>query len=79
MAAVRAAMTAAENALRERGEGELRFFQLPDAITSYADGRRSVADIRDAAYAEYGYAFPVEALVDLFGLLEKGGIMTRAR
>lgn len=79
MATVQAAMTAAGTALRERGESELRFYQLPDAIASYADGRRSVADIRDAAYAEYGYAFPVEALVDLFGLLEQGGIMTRAR
>ncbi|WP_240359348.1 M28 family peptidase [Pyxidicoccus trucidator] len=79
VAAVQAAMTAAATALRERGEGELRFFQLPDAIASYADGRRSVADIREAAYAEYGYVFPVEALLDLFGVLEQGGIMTRAR
>jgi hypothetical protein len=79
LAAVQAAMTAATTALRERGETELRFYQLPDAIASYADGKRSVADIRDAAYAEYGYAFPVEALVDLFGLLEKGGVVTRAR
>ncbi|MFP2912996.1 hypothetical protein ACLESD_49920 [Pyxidicoccus sp. 3LFB2] len=79
LAAVQAAMTAATTALRERGEGELRFYQLPDAIASYADGRRSVADIREAAYAEYGYAFSVEALTDLFGLLEQGGIMTRAR
>ncbi|HZI13398.1 MAG TPA: M28 family peptidase [Myxococcus sp.] len=79
VAAVRAAMTAAATALREQGESELRFYQLPDAIASYADGRRSVADIRDAAYAEYGYAVPVEALLDLFGLLERNGIMARAR
>ncbi|XXF79691.1 M28 family peptidase [Myxococcaceae bacterium GXIMD 01537] len=79
VAAVQAALTAATIALRERGEGELRFYQLPDAIASYADGKRSVADIRDAAYAEYGHAFPVEALVDLFGLLEQGGIMTSSR
>jgi hypothetical protein len=79
VAAVQAVMTAATSALRERGESELRFYQLPDAIASYADGRRSVADIREAAYAEYGHAFPEEALLDLFGLLEKGGIMTRAR
>ncbi|QSQ24569.1 M28 family peptidase [Pyxidicoccus parkwayensis] len=77
--AVQAAMTAATTALRERGESELRFYQLPDAIASYADGKRSVADIRDAAYAEYGYALPVDALVDLFGLLEQGGVMARAR
>ncbi|TQF10386.1 M28 family peptidase [Myxococcus llanfairpwllgwyngyllgogerychwyrndrobwllllantysiliogogogochensis] len=79
VAAVQAALNDATTALRERGEGELRFYQLPDAIASYADGRRSVADIRDAAYAEYGYVFPVEALLDLFGLLEQGGIMTSAR
>jgi hypothetical protein len=79
VAAVQAAMTAAATALREQGESELRFYQLPDAIASYADGRRSVADIRDAAYAEYGHALPVEALLDLFGLLEQGGIMTRVR
>jgi hypothetical protein len=79
VAAVQAVMTAATTALRERGEDELRFFQLPDAVASYADGRRSVADIREAAYAEYGHAFPEEALLELFGLLEQGGIMTRAR
>ncbi|NMO13941.1 M28 family peptidase [Pyxidicoccus fallax] len=79
LAAVQAAMDAATTALRERGESELRFFQLPDAVASYANGKRSVADIRDAAYAEYGHAFPVEALMDLFGLLERGGVMTRAR
>lgn len=79
VAAVQAAMAAAATALRERGESELRFYQLPDAIASYADGTRSVADIRDAAYAEYGHAFSVEALMDLFGLLEKEGIMTSAR
>ena len=79
VAAVQAAMTAATTALRERGESELRFYQLPDALASYADGRRSVADIRDAAYAEYGHAFAVEALMDLFGLMEQGGLMMRAR
>ncbi|MBZ4401433.1 M28 family peptidase [Myxococcus faecalis] len=77
--AVRAAFRDAASALREQGEGELRFYQLPDAIASYADGRRSVADIRDAAYAEYGYVFPVEGLVDLFALLQQGGIMTSTR
>lgn len=76
---VQAAMNAATTALRERGESELRFYQLADAVASYADGKRSVADIRDAAHAEYGHALPVEALVDLFGLLEQGGVMTRAR
>lgn len=79
VAAVQAVMAAAATALREQGESELRFYQLPDAIASYADGRRSVADIRDAAHAEYGHAFPVEALVELFGLLEQAGVMTRAR
>ncbi|RKH68118.1 M28 family peptidase [Corallococcus aberystwythensis] len=76
---VKAAMTAAASALREQGESELRFYQLADALASYADGKRSVADIRDAAHAEYGYVFPVDAMLELFGLLEQGGIMTRAR
>ncbi|RKH61897.1 M28 family peptidase [Corallococcus llansteffanensis] len=79
VAVVQAALSAAATALRESGESELRFYQLPDALASYADGTRSVADIRDAAYAEYGYVFPVEALVELFGLLEQGGVMTRIR
>ncbi|MCE9670135.1 M28 family peptidase [Myxococcus stipitatus] len=79
VAAVEAALAAATVALREQGEGELRFYQLADALASYADGRRSVADIRDAAFAEYGHVFPVEALVELFTLLEHGGVMTRAR
>ncbi|NOK16520.1 M28 family peptidase [Corallococcus carmarthensis] len=76
---VKAAMTAAATALREQGESELRFYQLADALASYADGKRSVADIRDAAYAEYGHVFPVDALVELFALLEQGGVMTRGR
>ncbi|ATB49505.1 M28 family peptidase [Corallococcus macrosporus] len=79
VAAVQAALDAAAEAMRQRGEGELRFYQLADAVASYANGQRSVADIRDAAYAEYGHVFPVEALVDLFTLLERGGVMTRAR
>ncbi|WP_375746424.1 M28 family peptidase [Corallococcus interemptor] len=77
--AVKAAMSAAATALREQGESELRFYQLADALASYADGKRSVADIRDAAHAEYGHVFPVEALLELFGLLEQGGVMTRGR
>ncbi|MBZ4333009.1 M28 family peptidase [Corallococcus sp. AS-1-12] len=77
--AVKAAMGAAATALREQGESELRFYQLADALASYADGKRSVADIRDAAHAEYGHVFPVEALLELFGLLEQGGVMTRGR
>ncbi|RYZ44043.1 MAG: M28 family peptidase [Myxococcaceae bacterium] len=77
--AVNAAMAAAATALRERGESELRFYQLADAVASYADGRRSVADIRDAAHAEYGYVFSADALLELFELLEQGGIMTRVR
>ncbi|MBF5041939.1 M28 family peptidase [Aggregicoccus sp. 17bor-14] len=79
VAAVNAAIDAAIAALRARGEGELRFFEVHEAIASYADGKRSVADIRDALYAEYGYAFPVPALMDLFDVLEKGGVMTQAR
>jgi hypothetical protein len=77
--AVKATMDTAARDLRERGESELRFYQLADAVASYADGKRSVADIRDAAYAEYGYVFTADALLELFGLLEQGGIMTRVR
>ncbi|AGC43853.1 hypothetical protein MYSTI_02537 [Myxococcus stipitatus DSM 14675] len=76
---VQAAMNAATVALRERGEDELRFFELADAIASYANGQRSVADIRDAVYAEYGHALPVEALLELFGLMEQRGVMSTVR
>lgn len=72
LAAVKTALDAATTALRQSSESELRSYQLADALASYANGQRSVADIRDAAYAEYGHVFPVEALVDLFGLLERG-------
>ncbi|WP_244238424.1 M28 family peptidase [Corallococcus terminator] len=78
VAVVQAAMNGAATALRERGESELRFYQLAEALASYADGKRTVADIRDAAHAEYGHVFPVEALLELFGLLEQGGVMARA-
>ncbi|RJS27414.1 hypothetical protein DRW03_03350 [Corallococcus sp. H22C18031201] len=76
--AVQDAMTTATQTLRERGQSELRFYELADAIASYANGHRSVADIRDAAYAEYGHAFPVDALLALFEVLEQGGVMTNA-
>ncbi|MCP3103664.1 M28 family peptidase [Myxococcus sp. K15C18031901] len=76
---VQAALTAVAVALREQGESELRFYQGADALASYADGQRSVADIRDAAFAEYGYVIPVEVLIDLFALLERGGVMAPPR
>jgi hypothetical protein len=46
-----------------------------DAPASYADGRRSILDIRDEVAAEYT-SVPVEALETYFRAFEKAGVMT---
>lgn len=72
---LRAAIATASQALREQGEGELRIYQFEDALVSYADGHRSLLEIRDAIVAEYGYVLPLAAVEDLFGVFKASGLM----
>ncbi|MFP2933585.1 hypothetical protein ACLESO_52280 [Pyxidicoccus sp. 3LG] len=63
-----------------------RFFDLFDDV--YHPGRWHLGspvdaqgrEVDDSGYGRpNGHVFPAEALVDLFTLLERGGVMTRAR
>jgi hypothetical protein len=47
---------------------------LPDAPAYYADGKRSILDIRDAVAVEYG-PIAIEALELYFRAFEKAGVM----
>lgn len=71
---IRAALEEIMQRLRDDGESELRLFGLGDAPAFYADGRRSILDIRDAVTAEYG-PIPVEALELYFRAFEKAGVL----
>jgi hypothetical protein len=60
--------------MRERGEGSLRMMGMPNAPAYYANGRRSVLEIRDAFSAEYA-PMPLDALIAYFQAYEKAGLM----
>jgi hypothetical protein len=60
--------------LRDQGESELRVFSIPDAPAFYADGKRSLLEIRDAFTAEYG-PISIELLEIYFRAFEKAGVM----
>ncbi len=68
--AIREAMTR----MREKGEGSLRIMGMPDAAAHYADGKRSILEIRDAFTAEYA-PMPIDGLVAYFQAFEKAGLM----
>jgi len=65
----------AEQAMRFLGASDLRIMGFSDAAASYADGRRSILEIRDEIAAEYT-SVPVEALEIYFRAFEKAGVMT---
>jgi len=71
---IEAALDEASQRLRAQGESELRLFGLPDAPAYYADGKRSILDIRDAVAAEYA-PIAIEALEIYFRAFEKAGLM----
>ncbi len=71
---IQAALDEASQRLRAHGESELRLMGLPDAPAYYADGKRSILDIRDAVAAEYG-SIAIEALELYFRAFEKAGLM----
>ncbi|MDH7444578.1 DUF4910 domain-containing protein [Aquimarina sp. 2201CG14-23] len=59
--------------LREREVGELRIYDFQNTIVSYTNGKRSLVDIRDAMYAEYGIEIPISIIQDLFEVFIQGG------
>jgi hypothetical protein len=65
----------AANALRALGAEELFVWSLVDAPAYYADGKKSILDIRDAVAAEYTL-IPVETLELYFRAFERAGVMT---
>jgi hypothetical protein len=60
--------------LLDQGESELRVFSIPDAPAFYADGKRSILEIRDAFTAEYG-PISIEMLGLYFRAFEEAGVM----
>jgi hypothetical protein len=60
--------------LRAVGKSDLVVLALNDAPAYYADGRRSVLQIREEMAAEYTL-IPIEALVEYFRAFEKAGVM----
>ena len=71
---ITAALEEATQRLRAQGESELRLFGVPDAAATYAGGRRSILEIRDAVAAEYA-PISVEVLEFYFRAFEKAGVM----
>jgi hypothetical protein len=65
----------AEQAMRSHGETDLRLLSFPDAPAYYADGHRSILDIRDEIAAEYT-PVPAEILDSYFRAFETAGVMT---
>jgi hypothetical protein len=60
--------------LKQRGVSSLRLMGMPDAAAHFADGRRSILDIRDAFAADYGL-MSIDALTLYFRAFEKAGVM----
>ena len=71
---ITAALEEATQRLRAQGESDLRLFGVRDAPASYADGKRSILEIRDAVAAEYA-PISIEVLELYFRAFEKAGVM----
>jgi hypothetical protein len=71
---IEAALDKAGQLLRAQGETELMLMGLPDAPACYADGTRSILEIRDAVAAEYA-PIAIEVLEVYFRAFEKAGVM----
>jgi hypothetical protein len=63
------------NELREQETEELVIYDFYNAMASYADGKRSIVDIRNAIYAEYGALFTLASIEKLFRVFESGKAM----
>jgi hypothetical protein len=71
---IEAALGEASQLLRTQGESELRLMGFLDAPAYYADGTRSILEIRDAVAAEYA-PISIEALEVYFRAFERAGVM----
>ncbi len=71
---ITAALEEATRHLRAQGESELRLFGVRDAPASYADGKRSILEIRDAVAAEYT-PISIEVLELYFRAFENARVM----
>jgi hypothetical protein len=71
---VQAMIVQALGRLQEKGISALRLMSMPDAASHYADGKRSILDIRNAVAADYGL-LPVDALILYFKVFEQAGLM----
>jgi len=69
------ALNQAAVTMREQGTDDLRTFSLFEAPGYYADGKRSLLDIRNAIAAEY-IPLPIEAIELYFKAFERAGVMT---
>ena len=72
---IQAALSAASNVLRARGESELRLMGLANAPATWVNGSRSILEIAEAMSVEYA-AIPADALELYFRVFEKAGVMT---
>lgn len=61
--------------LKKKGESVLLLFALRDAPSFYADGTRSILEIRDAIAVEYTW-LPAELMNLYFRVFEKAGVVT---
>jgi len=71
---IETALNEASQRFRAQGENELLLMGFSDAPAFYADGQRSILEIRDAVAAEYA-PIAVEALELYFRAFEKAGVM----
>lgn len=75
--ALNVAFAQATNNMRIEGANDLQIWSLYDAAAYYADGQRSILEIRDAVAAEYT-PIPVEEIEKYFRAFEKAGVMAIA-
>jgi hypothetical protein len=78
IAAIRRAFGDASRTLAAQGAGSLRLMGLMDVPACYADGARSIVQIRDAVAAEYT-PLPLEILETYFLAFERAGVMKLGR
>jgi hypothetical protein len=71
---IQAAIDEISRLYQAQGDSELRLMGFPDAAAFYADGQRSILEIRDAVAAEYAPLL-IEALELYFRAFEKAGVM----
>ncbi len=69
-ARARKALDQAEQTLRAEGTDDLRIRGFEDALADYADGHRSILEIRDSIAAEF-VPMPIEAVELYFRIFEK--------